>query len=153
MRGLLTILIGLPRSGKSTLAHHRSGVLDESGGLAVVVSADDFFTGPDGYRFDPALLGEAHADCFRRCLDAMDAGHDVIVDNTNLSNWERAPYVLAAQARGYRVCFVRMSASAEECAARPDNGHGVPADAIRRMEERLEPVLPFWPGADCVEVL
>lgn len=60
------------------------------GQVLLQFSADSFF-GPD-YKFDPRLLGEAHADCFKRYLMELqriamynnEHGKDVlfVVDNT-----------------------------------------------------------------------
>lgn len=143
----VTIMIGLPKSGKSTYIKRYLA-------SAVVVSADHFFMDVDGtYRFDPQLLGEAHQACFRNFMAALMKGLDVVVDNTNTQNWERAPYVMAALAYGHRLQWVHVAAEADVCCARSDNGHGVPEKVIRNLESYFEAPLPFWPGVETMKVM
>jgi predicted kinase len=129
---------GVPGSGKSTIAKERwPGVL--------TVSADDHFMVDGVYRFDPSGLSEAHSSCFQAFLDAIEDGRDVIVDNTNSSVWELAPYFRYAEVKGYNVRIVRVLCDPEVAAAR--NSHGVPAHAVKRMAEAIEASaaqLPPW---------
>ena len=78
MTQTLTIMRGVPGSGKSTKAKALGGF---------VLSTDDFFmTAEDNpkYLFNPKQLGAAHAWNQNRARDAMTAGIEhVIVDNTN----------------------------------------------------------------------
>lgn len=95
------VVSGISGSGKSTYAH----TLTANGG--VILSADDYFTGYDTrpYSFDSTLLGKAHAMCFKLYVEqlqhALSEDRLVIVDNTNTTAVEIAPYMLAADAFGY----------------------------------------------------
>jgi len=132
----VVVLRGLPGSGKSTVAHKLGGT---------VVSADDLFETPEGYRFDPARIGEAHNACFRTFIEALQAGHPrVVVDNTNTMVAEIAPYMLAAGAYGYEAKILEVQCSVEMALER--NVHEVPEPAIRAMAEALETVelSPWW---------
>jgi predicted ABC-type ATPase len=148
MTQMLTLMCGLPGSGKSTMvkkyieAHPRMQIS--------VVSADHYFMRTGTWKFNPAELGEAHGLCFChtiRLLTAEDEIDEVIVDNTMMTNIERAPYVLAAQAFGWQVrmvdLFTHRGDEIATYAAR--NVHGVPAEAIKRMAARYEKPLSFWP--------
>lgn len=152
----VVILSGISGSGKSTLAEK---LLNESQG--VKVSADHFFTKPDGkgsvsYQFDPSKLGEAHADCFARfirfCQDPN--GNLIVVDNTNTSAEEIAPYILGAAAFGWEAEIITLRAPfadrVQKCAGR--NIHGVPLDTIKAQANRLlNRKLPrFWKNTDRV---
>lgn len=131
------VLRGLPGSGKSTYAAGIEG--------AVVCSADDFYVRIGGgvYRHDPARIGEAHTECFRKFLTSLTEGRDTVVcDNTNSMAIEIAPYMLAAAAFGYEAEVIQFRCSPEEAAAR--NVHGVPEDVIRKMAEAMERTLPPW---------
>lgn len=106
------VLSGVSGSGKSTYA---KGLANDSAyatnGHVLIVSADDHFMKDGQYSFDPSKLSEAHGECFRRFLFALDrAGRDgpggsdtVVVDNTNTTSEEIAPYMLAAQAFGWEA--------------------------------------------------
>jgi predicted kinase len=135
-----TILIGTSGSGKSTWARSQ---------CAKVVSADNYFTGPDGvYRFDPRDLGKAHGACLNAYVDALRAGKDVIVDNTNTTLIEIAPYMaLALATEGCEVEVRVFQIDPKVCASR--NSHGVSMQTIEAMQARIIATLsnwpPFWP--------
>jgi predicted kinase len=135
----VTIMSGVSGSGKSTfVARHLPD--------AFVISADHFFVGADGaYRFDPRLLPAAHADCMRRFVAEVTAGRDhVVVDNTNTTAVEIAPYYSVARAFNAAVQLVRVSCDPAVAAAR--NRHGVPLASIEAQATRLATLElpPFW---------
>jgi predicted kinase len=105
------ILSGVSGSGKSTLAAKLSA---ENGG-APIFSADSYFMKEGVYCFDPTKIGEAHKQCLRSFAWELNfqndnwfqsrglVGETIIVDNTNTTALELAPYVALAQAYGYKV--------------------------------------------------
>ena len=98
MNKRVVILSGLPGSYKSTYAKK----LELEG--AVVVSADHYFEVDGGYRFDRNLLGKAHGECLKRFIQFITEDKSVIiVDNTNLTLIDIAPYYAAARAFDYDV--------------------------------------------------
>lgn len=139
------IMIGLPGSGKSTEVQKISrthGIIRES---VTICSADDYFSRTGSYLFDPSQLGEAHASCMREATEACVRGDDcVIIDNTNLTNIERAPYYMLGVAFNYtiKLVWVEPGLTIDEIAAR--NVHGVPVTTVRRMSERMENPLHYW---------
>ena len=131
----VVILRGPPGAGKSHYARNKYHG-------AFVVSADDVFmvlnseTGREEYRFDPAKLGMAHAECFHKFLVAMDKGEPLIViDNTNIHHWEYANYLKAAKMLSYIVDIVEFGPETlnEVRACIRRNVHRVPAEIILRM--------------------
>ena len=142
------VLSGISGSGKSTWA---KGIILPHGST-VVVSADDYFDGPDGYLFNPAKLGDAHAHCFGMFIAALEAKVDlVIVDNTNTTSEEIAPYMLGASAYGYEAEIITMSVALkigkvylDEFASR--NIHGVSSNVVWNQLVRLQArkLLPWW---------
>lgn len=101
---LVFILQGVSGAGKSTLARQKKALNERNGVATVIVSADDFFVQADGtYVHNREKLGEAHAQCRARFLAALGAAPVIIVDNTNMTDSTRAPYVDAATTAGYEV--------------------------------------------------
>lgn len=116
----------------------------------MVVSADDYFIGEDGvYKFDPSKLSDAHGHCFRCFIDAMQSECDlVVVDNTNTTTEELAPYILGAQAYGYEVEIRTLWCGMDLAASR--NTHGVSERGIEAQWVRLNSrkLLPWWKNTD-----
>jgi predicted kinase len=124
------LLRGISGAGKSTYtSKHFPG--------AVVCSADQYFISPDGnYKFDPEKLGSAHGSCKRKFKKALEANDPlIVVDNTNTTLWEMQPYIQLAAAHGYDVDVIRLEVSPELAASR--NLHGVPPEAIKKMQDRM----------------
>lgn len=140
--GTMYIMRGIPGSGKSTIA----------AGLGLVISADDHFMVEGEYRFDPTRIAEAHASCFRRAVLLAQGAKKApfVIDNTNCTNIEVAPYVLLAQAYGWKHQIVAIQTEsayvADICARR--NTHGVPIERVTAMHALLSKELaatpPWW---------
>jgi|ETNmetMinimDraft_19_1059907.scaffolds.fasta_scaffold18817_2 predicted kinase len=130
----VTILRGLPGSGKSTYArkHH---------GGAVICSADSFFVDEEGnYRFQKLRIADAHQHCLNRFITAVLADErDVVVDNTNTCLWEYEKYILLGKKYGYSIRIIRMHAdesNLESLVVR--NVHNVDRRTMRHMFDRFE---------------
>lgn len=130
------IMRGISGAGKSTYARKIAFEAHTQGLLPMICSADDFFVGPDGYKFNPSNLGQAHKYCmsrFLRCL--MDNMSPVIVDNTNLNIEDISPYVAVGEALGYEVEIIQINTDPELAGRR--NLHGVPQNKVYEMYRRL----------------
>lgn len=140
------ILSAVPGAGKTTWIKdqpwfHRS----------VTYSADHFFLKDGVYQFDPAKLSEAHGQCLRQFAEACQPkryGNPerpvLVVDNTNTTAIEIAPYYSIAKAYGYEVTLVTLWCDPEVAFKRCI--HGVSHDSISRMSARMmaDKVPPFW---------
>jgi hypothetical protein len=134
------IYCGVPGSGKTThiAKEHRN---------ASGYSADTFFEHSDGtYRFDLAKLPRAHGYCLRGYLRALQEGRrEIVVDNTNTTVAEIAPYAALALAFGFELEIITIECSVEIAAAR--NIHGVPLASVQGAADRLakRELPPWWP--------
>lgn len=140
---MIYLLQGVPGSGKSTWAMEKAREFD-----TVICSADTYFETPEGYQFDKARLGQAHAWCMRRFLDTLvldslvEDPRDVIVDNTNITAIEMAPYYLAARAYARTVSIIRFEIDPK--IAHKRCVHGVPLATIQRMHESMQDPPCHW---------
>lgn len=140
------VMQGLPGSGKTRFAKHYPHRVP-----SVVFSADDYHIYNGLYQFNPRKSEEAHADCFRRFLEHIQAHETddldqlVIVDNTNCRAHEIAPYMSVAAAYDCDAEIVYCPCSVETSVAR--NEHGVPFATIWHMHAALmtESFPTYWP--------
>jgi len=120
---VVAVLVGLQASGKTTFCQRMLG----SG--FVVVSKAHFRHARHPQRRQMHLVEEA-----------LSAGRDVVVDNTNPSPQEWAPLIDAARAHGARVVAYwfppDLAGSLQRNAARPDRAR-IPEVALRATLARL----------------
>ncbi|SJN33993.1 hypothetical protein FM109_12275 [Vibrio casei] len=84
----LTLIRGLPGSGKSTFAKVLAKKTD-----AVHFETDMYFVDDSGeYRFAPNHLEKAHQWCQQQTYHALLQGKSVIVSNTFVRYWEMKAY-------------------------------------------------------------
>lgn len=124
-------------------------MFDFYAGDQVVLSADDITFDDDG-TFHIGRLDAAHKLClntFAKILqmEEKERPPDLIVDNTNTSPWELAPYVALALAHEDVVLEILvMTTPWKECLARCR--HATPPKNIRTQARRLERMLDEWPA-------
>jgi len=151
------LMSGISGSGKNTYIVKRFG--EKIGPTtplnAVVCSADDYFEKTGSYVFDPSKLGEAHGECLRKfvdyCAESFNGGpngwempENLVVNNTNLTTEELAPYVAIAAAYGHKVEIVTLHCDPKVAAER--SLHVQDIKALNAMQDRLNNrVIPkFW---------
>lgn len=131
------ILRGLPGSGKSSVCdlldpHH-------------LVSMDLFWT-KDGsaYNFDYGKLKEAIDWTHQQFIGALEADYPeasplVVVDNVSYMKMHYEFFFEEARKRGCRVHVLHVERPLEECIV--STKHSVPADKIRQMHSKWEPLI------------
>ena len=126
----LILVRGLPGSGKSTFAKSLGGAHIET---------DMFFIQDGEYKFDGAKLKEAHEWCQNEVNTMMILNHTtgankrIVVSNTFTQEWEMQAYYDLAESYDYQVTSIIV-----ENRHGGQNIHGVPAEAMDRMEKRFE---------------
>lgn len=136
----VVIMRGLPGSGKSSWIKQQ--LPDAS-----VWSADNYHMVDGVYRYDPKKAGEAHAWCLKGFLDDLraDLKMPIVVDNTNTTAVEIAPYAAAAGAHKAEFKIVYLHCPLGLAVAR--GIHNVPVATMLKMQRNLltEELPPYWP--------
>lgn len=127
----LTLIRGLPGSGKSTYARELQEA-DLTRNTAWF-EADAFFMEgmPSKYVFKPRLLGRAHEWCKANTKAALEADMNVIVSNTLVTRKELKVYIKLAKAVGAEWEIV-------ECFGDFGNVHGASVELIDNMRRKWE---------------
>ena len=128
---------GLPGSGKSTYIQNNLP-------NARVCSADNYFMRSGEYIFDATKLGEAHARCMFEFIESCRGLHhnlplifdNLVVDNTNTTNQELAPYMATAAAYGLAIEIVTLDVPVDVAFARQT--HGVPRKSMEHFARNLQ---------------
>ena len=122
----LTLIRGLPGSGKTTLA--RTMVM---AGTASHHIETDMFWGPQ-YQFDAAKIKEAHEWCQKGVITFFEEHADsIVVSNTFTTAWEMLPYFDMAKQYKADVQVIL-------CQGQFGSIHNVPAEVILKMSARFE---------------
>lgn len=145
----IIIMQGVSGSGKSTYIKHNFP-------SATVVSADHFFinavTGI--YEFKGEFLADAHGQCLIKFIEAVIAQNNdtvnegvIVVDNTNCTIAEIAPYAAIALAYGHKLQIICLDIEPKTAASR--NLHGVEESVVVMMNEKIKNSAkefpPYWP--------
>ena len=134
MNKILTLVRGLPGSGKSTFANTITNEFS-------VCEADKFFYDKEGnYNFDATKLRQAHEWCRNQVETRMKDNQnnpqfypEIVVSNTFTQEWEMEAYYKLAEQYGYKVFSIIV-----ENRHGGVNEHGVPADKLEQMKNRFE---------------
>ncbi|XP_066950247.1 2',3'-cyclic-nucleotide 3'-phosphodiesterase-like isoform X2 [Macrobrachium rosenbergii] len=140
---LMIILKGLPGSGKSTLAENIKKVYEN----AVVCSADHFFMVDGQYNFNPQKLKDAHGNCQKKAVQAAKRNCSVIIiDNTNIKNWESSVYLQMCKKYHYVAIIVEPQTpwcfDVQELVRK--NSHEIKEEIIVRKLNDYQAALPIY---------
>jgi predicted kinase len=133
MNKVLTLVRGLPGSGKSTFANF---IWNDY----AICEADKFFYDKEGnYNFDATKLREAHEWCRNEVETRMKDNEanpqyypEIVVSNTFTQEWEMESYYKLAEKYEYRVFSIIVENRHDGV-----NQHGVPDDKLKQMKDRF----------------
>lgn len=138
------IIRGAPGTGKSVKALEIAASIPNT----IIVSADDYWMVDGKYVFDASRLGDAHAQCFRQFSEAVAAGRNVIVDNTNLNYKDICKYIDYLLKNNnlnhyiYNVELVQVQYNSIEKAielrSNRDDGKNIPENHMRQMFKKFK---------------
>lgn len=134
---MITIIRSCSGGGKSYLANQ----ITNGGATCPIVEADDYFlvgTEFPQYKFDQALLHNAHSWCRLEAERLLRRYGSVCIANTFTQKWEWAPYLDLAVKYATQVRILEPSTpwmfDLEQLVAR--NQHGVPREVIEKQLAR-----------------
>ena len=141
---LLIIIRGLPGSGKTHLAKEIAQMYSKNTRDVYLASTDKFWaTWDDSYNFQLKYIDLAHKwnqGVVAKCM--FDQYGVIIVDNTNITFEEIAPYLDMAARFGYTVEVrepqTEWAKDVQECHKR--SVHKVPLETIEKMAARWEDI-------------
>jgi predicted kinase len=119
----LTIVRGLPGSGKSTFAKTLKGYK--------LCEADQFFMIDGIYRFNIKYIKDAHKYCQAKAMYYLVRGENVVVANTFVTVREIVPYKTIAKRYGAILEIITMP-------NQYGSVHNVPADVVENMKLKWE---------------
>jgi predicted kinase len=142
------LMSGISGAGKDTYIKERFA----QNASTIICSADTFFEKDEGYVFNPSLLPQAHAACVRKFIMNCELAYHrygnedrtLIVNNTNLSSEELAPYVAIASAYEHPIELVTVHCQPHIAAARSLHVNAI--QVLKNMHDRLmaRKLPPFW---------
>lgn len=136
-------LSGVPGSGKSTLANKLAKKAQDDGLIVTILSTDNFFIVNNNYNWLGEFISEGHKWCQGLFYRELYLGTNVIiVDNTNLEEWQFYPYVDSLIKHGYEFEIQTPKTAwrndPEKLAEK--NTHGVPISTIKSMLDKQQDI-------------
>lgn len=119
----LTIIRGLPGSGKTTYAKKHFSCFH--------IEADQYFVVDGVYCYRSDLIVRAHEICYSLFKTVLLEDCDIVISNTFTQFWEMEKYIEKAKLNGYTVEVIRLDTQFESV-------HNLREVVIERMKNRFE---------------
>jgi len=143
MKPTLTIMCGIPRSGKTIWVLKNKTIQD------VIVSSDDIRKHILGSPFSPQDEPFVWSLVENLIILLMVQKKDIILDATNLYLHTRLKYIPLAREHNYKTRLVWLNTDVEECLKRNKNSKDkkVPLDAMNSMCQTFKEINPKYETA------
>lgn len=143
---ILYLMQGIPGSGKTTIAQMIQDCERANGKRVALLSTDDWrFDDDENYVFDPKDNERYHIACQQECAKKMVDGIEcIIIDNTNIQEWQAHPYLVLASIFEYVVQVVSVDSGLNIAIERQKErrqDRQVPTPVIIDMYDRMERLL------------
>jgi len=125
---MLSLIRGLPGSGKSTFAKKLNKLTG-----AIHLEADMYFMKNGVYEFDKEKISLAHRWCLDTARIFLNQGYNVVVSNTFTQKWEMENYITVASEAGSPTEIYR-------CTQNYGSLHNVPEETLKKMQARFEDI-------------
>lgn len=123
------IMIGIPASGKSTMASKMNGI---------VVSLDFFRGKINGNVGDMSNHDRVVFEFNQEMIKILDSGENIVIDDTNVRPRDRESLCRLLSAKGYRIVGHWLDCPLEKALKNQDlRVRKVPVEVIRRMRDTL----------------
>jgi predicted kinase len=127
----LTIVRGLPGSGKTTKAYEIISKYNRAVEVVAHLEADLFHMIKSQYVYKPELASYAHMFCEGTTAYYLNKGHNVVVSNTFVTKSSIIPYYDLAELMGAEFEIIT-------CDGQYESVHNIPKDVMARMVEFFE---------------
>lgn len=135
----MVIMVGLPRTGKSTYVNNFVKSAAQLKRAFTIVSSDDVRRAM-GVRYDPQIEDQVQAYTLMMAQVSLYRRQNVVIDNTNLTRVERERWIALAKLFNYSWIIVEIEPLDEELHQSVCKEHSFPWEVIEAMKKRYEPV-------------
>jgi predicted kinase len=136
----INVMIGIPGSGKSTWVKNNHKGCE-------VYSTDNRHIRDGVYKYDPEMASIYHGHTLLNYVYGLTVKRfGVIVDNTNTTLAEIAPYIALGLAHGRSHYVEPVLVKCDPAIAWARNVHDVPAEVVYAKHANLEKLLAEWPS-------
>ena len=141
----IKIMMGCAGAGKSEYVKDKYGMFNPMPGYC---SADTWHIYDGVYDYDPSEASNAHAACLRKYTEHLVVGGlpVLVVDNTNTTIMELAPYVRLAEAYGPSEDIEIVCVLEDRAVCCHRNTHNVPPRVVEAQFGRVISTLDDFPS-------